>query len=80
MEIETSRQSTLDACLKKKREREREDPQPETSSEKSNHERSVQGPCGVYKTFGLGFEHIKVNVQNLILYFIKCSLIIYYYI
>jgi hypothetical protein len=35
----------------------------------------------VTKVFGVGFKHIKVNVQNLIfLYFIKFSLVILYYI
>jgi len=32
------------------------------------------------KTLGLGFKHIKVNVQNLIFYFIKCSFVIVYYV
>jgi len=50
--IETSRQSTLHAFFKK-----RADPQPETSSEKSSHERSVQGPCsGAYKIFRSGLQ------------------------
>jgi hypothetical protein len=31
------------------------------------------------KTFCPGFEHIKVNAQNLTFYFIKCSLVILYY-
>jgi len=43
--------------------------------------RSMQGPySGPYKTFGLDFKHTKANAQNLIFYFIKCSLVILYYI
>jgi hypothetical protein len=30
--------------------------------------------------FSLGFKHTKVNVRNLFFYFIKCSLVILYYI
>lgn len=33
----------------------------------------------ITKTFGLGFENIRVNVQNLLFYFIECSLVILYY-
>ena len=32
------------------------------------------------RSLGLGFEHIKINVQDLFFYFIKCSLIILCYI
>ena len=36
--------------------------------------RSMQGLySGAYKTFGLAFAHITVNVLHLIFYFIKCS-------
>jgi hypothetical protein len=57
------------------------DPPPENSSEESNHEVSVQGPSNGTYRIGLGFEHIKVNAQNLFIFnFIKCSLIILCYI
>lgn len=44
----------------------------------TSQKRPMQGAySGAYKTFSLGFEHIKANVQNLIFYFIKCSLLLH---
>jgi phage shock protein PspC (stress-responsive transcriptional regulator) len=34
---------------------------------------------GLTKTCGLDLKHIRVNAQNLIFFFIKCNLVILYY-
>jgi hypothetical protein len=53
-----------------KKKKKKEDPQPETSSEGSNHERSMQGPCNVaYKIFRYGLRTYQSKCTELIFLF-----------